>query len=61
MSPRTGRPTSKNPKKVEIKARINEETARRLLAYCEKLGKTRTEVIREGIERILQDEAEEKK
>ena len=61
MSPRTGRPTSKNPKNVEIKARINESTARRLLAYCEKLGKTRTEVIREGIERILQDEAEEKK
>ena len=61
MSPRTGRPTSKKPKNVEIKARINEETARRLLAYCEKLGKTRTEVIREGIERILQDEAEEKK
>lgn len=55
MSPRTGRPPSKNPKNVEVKARIDEKTAKRLLAYCEKLGITRTEALREGIERILED------
>lgn len=61
MSPRTGRPTSKNPKNVEIKARVDEATARRLFEYCEKLGITRTDAIREGINRILEDETENKK
>lgn len=60
MSPRTGRPHSENPKNVEVKARIDENTARRLFAYCERLGITRTEALREGIERILKD-AEKKK
>lgn len=56
MSPRTGRPPSKNPKNVEVKARIDERTARRLLAYCERLGITKTEVLRDAIERILDEE-----
>lgn len=60
MSPRTGRPPSENPKNIEVKARIDENTARRLLAYCEKLGITRTEALREGIERILEDEKKKK-
>lgn len=55
MSPRTGRPPSENPKNIEVKARIDEDTARRLLAYCERLGITRTEALRKGIERILED------
>ena len=56
MSPQKGRPPSENPKKVEVKARLDEQTARRLLAYCEKLGITRTDALREGIKRILEDE-----
>ncbi len=56
MSPRTGRPKSENPKSFEIKARIDEATNERLLAYCNKYNKTRTEVIREGLERVLSDE-----
>lgn len=56
MSPRIGRPPSDNPKSVEVKARIDEKTARRLLAYCERLGITKTEALRKGIERILEEE-----
>ena len=56
MSPQKGRPPSENQKNVEVKARLDEQTARRLLAYCEKLGITRTDALREGIKRILEDE-----
>lgn len=56
MSPRTGRPKSDNPKEIEIKARIDAETDKRIQAYCEAHGKTRTEVVREGIELVLADE-----
>ena len=56
MSPQQGRPPSENQKNVEVKARLDEQTARRLLAYCEKLGITRTDALREGIKRILEDE-----
>ena len=56
MSPQKGRPPSKNPKNIEVKARLDEQTARRLFAYCEKLGITRTDALRKGIERILEDE-----
>ena len=55
MSPRTGRPKSDNPKEIEIKARIDAETDKRIQAYCEAHGKTRTEVVREGIELVLAD------
>ncbi len=55
MSPRTGRPKSDNPKGIEIKARIDAETDRRIQEYCRTHGKTRTEVVREGIELVLAD------
>ena len=55
LSPRTGRPKSDNPKEIEIKARIDAETDKRIQAYCEAHGKTRTEVVREGIELVLAD------
>lgn len=53
VSPRTGRPKSENPKEIEVKARIDSETNKRLQEYCQKNGKTRTDVVREGIELIL--------
>ncbi len=56
MSPRTGRPKAENPKEIEVKARIDEETNERLQAYCKKHGKTRTDVVREGIELVLGQE-----
>lgn len=55
MSPRTGRPKSENPKLIEVKARIDEQTNKKLLEYCQKHGKTRTAVVREGIEMILSE------
>ena len=53
MSPRTGRPKSEKPKGIEVKARIDEETDKRLQDYCRKYSKTRTDVVREGIELVL--------
>lgn len=56
LSPRTGRPKSENPKGIEVKARIDAVTDKRIQAYCEKHGKTRTDVVREGIELVLAQE-----
>lgn len=53
MSPRMGRPKSDNPKNIDIKVRIDEETNERLKRYARKKNLTRTEVIRQGINRIL--------
>ena len=56
MSPRTGRPKSDNPKAIEVKARIDAETDRRIQVFCKAHSKTRTEVVREGIELVLAQE-----
>jgi len=53
VSPRTGRPKVDKPLTVEVKARIDVETNKKLIDYCEKNGVTRTEVVRQGIEYIL--------
>jgi len=54
LSPRTGRPKSEKPKLIEVKARIDAETNERLQEYCEKHSKTKTDIVREGIELILE-------
>lgn len=56
MSPRTGRPKSENPKVIEVKARVDQETSNRLQAYCKKHSKTITTVVREGINLVLEQE-----
>lgn len=53
MSPRTGRPKAKKPKTIEVKARIDEETNKRLIDYCEKNNTNKTEIVRKGIELVL--------
>lgn len=53
MSPRTGRPKSDKPLIVEVKARIDVETNDKLVEYCKKNDMTRTEVVRKGIEMVL--------
>lgn len=55
MSPRTGRPKSNNPLSVEVKARIDIQTNEKLNEYCQKTGKTRTEVVRIGIDKVLNE------
>ena len=49
-----GRPRSENPLNVDIKVRIDEETARRLDAYCKEIGKQRAVVIREALVSMLE-------
>lgn len=53
MSPRTGRPKLNNPKNIDVTVRITSDMNDRLLEYAEKHNKTRVEVIRKGIEMVL--------
>lgn len=54
MSLRTGRPKAENPLTVEVKARIDVETNEKLIKYCRDNNVTRTDVVREGIRRIIE-------
>lgn len=49
-----GRPTD-NPKRHEIKARVDDETFRILTVYCEEKGKSKAEGVRDGISRLKPD------
>ncbi|MDE5564438.1 MAG: CopG family transcriptional regulator [Oscillospiraceae bacterium] len=55
MSPKTGRPKADNPLTVEVKARIDKETNEKLIKYCNDKKTTRTEVVREGIKRVIEE------
>lgn len=59
MSPRTGRPKSKKPKTIEVKARIDKETNEKLVDYCDKNNTSRTEVVRKGIDLVLKETKKE--
>ena len=48
-----GRPKSKNPKTIEVKARIDRELNDKLVEYCKENKMTRTEVVRRGIELVM--------
>lgn len=52
MSPRTGRPKSDNPKDIQLKIRADKNTVADLDYCCEKLNKTRSDVIRKGIQMV---------
>lgn len=56
MSPRTGRPKAEKPKTIEVKARIDEETNEKLIRYCMKNQTSRTEVVRKGLKKVLDNE-----
>ena len=58
MSPRTGRPKSENPKNIQIKFLADKETVSDLNFCCEKLSKTKSDVIRMGIQ-MVKDEVKE--
>lgn len=53
MSPRTGRPKVDNPKRNDVKVRLDDETSKRLDVYCSKNNTTRAEAIRKGIYLLL--------
>ena len=50
MSPK-GRPTN-NPKKGRLEIRTSEEEEKMLEYCCKQTGKTRTEIVREGIREV---------
>lgn len=52
MSPRTGRPKAENPKNIQVKFLADKETIEDLTFCSEKLGKTKSEVIRLGIQKV---------
>lgn len=52
MSPRTGRPKAENPKNIQLKIRADEQTMQDLDYCCEKLNKTRSDIIRLGIQKV---------
>lgn len=53
MSQRTGRPKVDNPKKNDVKVRLDDETSKKLDLYCAKNNITRAEAIRKGIHLLL--------
>lgn len=55
MFPRTGRPKAEKPLSIEVKARIDIDTNKKLVSYCNKNGMTRTEVVRKGIDMVLNE------
>lgn len=53
MSPKTGRPTE-DPKKHETRIRMTDEDLR-ILNFCsQKLGKTKSEIMRMGIREVYE-------
>lgn len=60
MSPRTGRPKVETPLEIELKTRIDVETHKQLVKYCEDHHTTRAEVIRELIDKLLRENGQKK-
>lgn len=52
MSPRTGRPHSENPKNVRVETRMTTEELEKLEYCCKATGKSRSEIVREGINEV---------
>lgn len=53
MSPRTGRPPSDDPRSTTVETRMSKKELEKL-EYCSKvMGKSKSEVIREGVELIF--------
>lgn len=50
-----GTKLTEKPKEMVIRARIDSETARKLETLCAVQSKSKSEVIREGIDRLYQD------
>lgn len=55
MSPKMGRPTDCK-KDHDLKVRVDDNTHKRLLEYCEKKGITKAEAIRKGISLVLEEQ-----
>ena len=56
MSPRTGRPPVENPKNLLIKVRADRALMDDLDHCCKALNKTRSDIIRLGIQKVKAEE-----
>ncbi|MNJ81351.1 Ribbon-helix-helix protein, copG family [compost metagenome] len=54
-SKKMGRPLSDNPKSETIKVRVNQELLSKLDELAEKLKMTRSDIVRQGIEKMYDD------
>ena len=54
MSQKLGRPPSVNPKDLQYRLRMTKEDLEKLEYCCKATGKTKAEVLREGLERVYQ-------
>ena len=52
MSPKLGRPTSDNPKHIRVEIRMAETDIEKLDFCCEIAGKSRSEILRTGVDRV---------
>lgn len=54
MTPTQGRPPVENPKELQYRLRMTKEDAQKLEYCCKATGKTKAEVLRDGLERVYQ-------
>lgn len=54
MSPRTGRPTQ-DPKTLNTRIRMSQEDINKLEYCCKATGKVKSEIIREGIDKVYNE------
>ena len=52
MSPRTGRPPTGNARQTKVETRMTKEEIEKLDFCCKATGKSRSEIVRDGIDVI---------
>ena len=53
-----GRPTNEEIKSVRYTVRMDDAVDKRVSQYCARTGKTRSDVLREAVDKHLKEEAE---
>ena len=55
MSPRTGRPKIDKPKDIKYSIRLDIDTEKKLVLYCQKHNISKGEAIRKGLYLLLEE------
>jgi predicted DNA-binding protein len=55
MNPKRGRHPIDNPKAIQYRIRLTQEEAEKLEYCCEATGRTKADILREGLERVYQE------
>lgn len=58
MSPRTGRPTN-DPKNNQYRIRLSDKEVEMLELCCEKMGLSKSDIVRRGIEKVYKEVSEQ--